>query len=73
MISVLTHYLTEFSDAPFTTPVPETPAALKSSELEAIAMIRDLINVRIRPMLHDDGGDVQYQGFDPKSGVYEIG
>eukprot|EP01022_Parablepharisma_sp_SALTPOND_P033682 TRINITY_DN892_c0_g1_i3.p1 TRINITY_DN892_c0_g1~~TRINITY_DN892_c0_g1_i3.p1 ORF type:complete len:764 (-),score=62.86 TRINITY_DN892_c0_g1_i3:9287-11578(-) len=44
----------------------------KSAELEAVSMIKDLIEFRIRPMLLDDGGDIQYRGFNPKTGVFFI-
>ncbi len=41
----------------------------KRAEIEAVSMIRELIEFRIRPMLLEDGGDVQYRGFEPSTGV----
>lgn len=42
----------------------------KEPDNEAVSMIRELIEFRIRPMLLDDGGDVQYRGFNSKTGVF---
>ena len=67
-------------DTHFSTKKPESESSAtesiatktepKIAELEAVAMIRELIEFRIRPMLNDDGGDVQFRGFDPKTGVF---
>ena len=46
-----------------------TKGNINPSELEAISMIRELIEFRIRPMLLDDGGDIEYRGFNPRTGV----
>ncbi|SCU89356.1 LANO_0D04588g1_1 [Lachancea nothofagi CBS 11611] len=32
-------------------------------------MIDELIQTRIRPAIMDDGGDIQYRGYDPESGT----
>ena len=31
---------------------------------EIVAMIKELIETRIRPAVQDDGGDIEYHGFD---------
>ncbi|TPX35723.1 hypothetical protein SmJEL517_g01998 [Synchytrium microbalum] len=31
---------------------------------EVVAMIKELLDTRIRPTIQDDGGDVEYKGFD---------
>ena len=41
----------------------------EAPDLEAVSMIKELIEFRIRPMLLDDGGDIQYRGFNTKTGV----
>lgn len=28
-------------------------------------MIKELLETRIRPAVQDDGGDIEYRGFDP--------
>ena len=32
---------------------------------ETVAMIKELLETRIRPAVQDDGGDIVYRGFDP--------
>lgn len=32
---------------------------------EIVAMIKELLETRIRPAVQDDGGDIEYRGFDP--------
>lgn len=32
---------------------------------EVVAMIKELLETRIRPAVQDDGGDIEYRGFDP--------
>jgi Fe-S cluster biogenesis protein NfuA len=32
---------------------------------ETVAMIKELLETRIRPAVQDDGGDIEYCGFDP--------
>lgn len=31
---------------------------------EIVAMIKELLETRIRPAVQDDGGDIEYRGFD---------
>lgn len=38
-------------------------------EQEISEMIDELIQTRIRPAIMDDGGDIQYRGWDPKTGT----
>ncbi|KAL6452614.1 NFU1 NifU-like protein [Candida maltosa Xu316] len=45
----------------------ETAAAEDESEL--ISMIKELIETRIRPAIQDDGGDIDFQGFDEETGT----
>lgn len=37
-------------------------------EQEISDMIEELIQTRIRPAIMDDGGDIQYRGYDPENG-----
>lgn len=32
---------------------------------ETVAMIKELLETRIRPAVQDDGGDIEYRGFEP--------
>uniref|UniRef100_A0A1D2AA69 Scaffold protein Nfu/NifU N-terminal domain-containing protein n=2 Tax=Auxenochlorella protothecoides TaxID=3075 RepID=A0A1D2AA69_AUXPR len=39
---------------------------------EVVAMIKELLETRIRPAVQEDGGDVSYKGFDPDSGIVTL-
>lgn len=36
---------------------------------ETVAMIKELLDTRIRPTVQEDGGDVQFVSFDPETGI----
>lgn len=42
---------------------------LTEEDKEVSDMIDEIIQTRIRPAIQDDGGDIQYRAFDPKSGT----
>ncbi|KAH9768989.1 NifU-like protein 4 [Citrus sinensis] len=39
---------------------------------ETVAMIKELLETRIRPAVQDDGGDIEYRGFDPETGTVKL-
>lgn len=39
---------------------------------EVVAMIKELIETRIRPAVQDDGGDIDYISFDTESGILKV-
>ncbi|KAK9187385.1 hypothetical protein WN944_018779 [Citrus x changshan-huyou] len=39
--------------------------AINEDDSETVAMIKELLETRIRPAVQDDGGDIEYRGFDP--------
>ncbi|XP_021801321.1 nifU-like protein 4, mitochondrial, partial [Prunus avium] len=39
--------------------------AIQEDDSEIVAMIKELLETRIRPAVQDDGGDIEYRGFDP--------
>ena len=48
-------------------------ATKASKELdEAVAMIKELIEDRIRPAVQEDGGDIRYKGFDETTGTVTV-
>jgi Fe-S cluster biogenesis protein NfuA len=59
----------------FTRELPLIDAAAEEAEpageedTEVVAQIRDLIETRVRPAVAQDGGDINYHGFDVASGV----
>lgn len=53
------------------TPSP-SDTAIKEDDDEIVAMIKELIETRIRPAVQDDGGDIEYHGFDPETGIVKL-
>ncbi|XP_076921299.1 nifU-like protein 4, mitochondrial [Bidens hawaiensis] len=43
-----------------------------TDDSETVAMIKELLETRIRPVVQDDGGDIECIGFDPLSGVVKL-
>lgn len=39
---------------------------------ETVAMIKELLETRIRPAVQDDGGDIEYRGFDPWDSLHLV-
>ncbi|KXS16755.1 HIRA-interacting protein 5 [Gonapodya prolifera JEL478] len=39
---------------------------------EVVAMIKELLDSRIRPAIQEDGGDVEFKGFDHDSGIVKL-
>merc|ERR1712054_141887 len=39
---------------------------------EVVQMIKELLDMRIRPSVQEDGGDIKFHGFDEESGVVSL-
>ena len=39
---------------------------------EVVAMIKELLETRIRPAVQEDGGDIFYIGFDESDGIVSL-
>ncbi|EGG11278.1 uncharacterized protein MELLADRAFT_41822 [Melampsora larici-populina 98AG31] len=50
---------------------PEDTRVLESDS-EVIAMIKELLDTRVRPSIQEDGGDLEYKGFDEETGVVTL-
>lgn len=46
--------------------------AIHEDDSETVAMIKELLETRIRPAVQDDGGDIEYRGFDPETGIVKL-
>ncbi|KAF7822317.1 nifU-like protein 4, mitochondrial [Senna tora] len=46
--------------------------AIHDDDSETVAMIKELLETRIRPAVQDDGGDIEYRGFDQDTGVVKL-
>lgn len=44
-------------------PESEDSLAIKDDDDEVVAMIKELLETRVRPAIQDDGGDIEYRGF----------
>ncbi|KAH7468479.1 hypothetical protein PRIC1_010419 [Phytophthora ramorum] len=49
-----------------------TDTTILPEDDEVVAMIKELLEQRIRPSVQDDGGDIFYKGFDEKTGVVMV-
>jgi Fe-S cluster biogenesis protein NfuA len=41
---------------------------INENDSEVVALIKELLETKIRPAIQDDGGDIFYEGFDEQSG-----
>ncbi|XP_073297560.1 nifU-like protein 4, mitochondrial [Primulina huaijiensis] len=46
--------------------------AIQEDDSETVAMIKELLETRIRPAVQDDGGDIEYVGFDTDTGIVKL-
>ena len=49
-----------------------TDTTIMDDDSEVVAMIKELIEVRIRPAVQEDGGDIFYRGFDTDTGMVKV-
>jgi Fe-S cluster biogenesis protein NfuA len=45
---------------------------ISAAALQIVAMIKELLETRIRPAVQEDGGDIVYRGFDKDSGTVTL-
>ena len=55
-----------------TTPASPPDTAPSPDDSDAVAMIKELIETRIRPAVQEDGGDIDYVSFDEPSGTVTV-
>uniref|UniRef100_A0A2P2LN20 NifU-like protein 4 n=1 Tax=Rhizophora mucronata TaxID=61149 RepID=A0A2P2LN20_RHIMU len=51
---------------------PAKDTAIQEDDSETVAMIKELLETRIRPTVQEDGGDIEYRGFDEETGVVKL-
>lgn len=39
---------------------------------EVVAMIKELLDTRVRPAIQEDGGDIEYRGFAEEAGIVKL-
>lgn len=42
------------------------------TDSEVVAMIKELLETRVRPTIQEDGGDLEFQGFEEESGTVKL-
>ncbi|XP_074585265.1 nifU-like protein 4, mitochondrial isoform X2 [Curcuma longa] len=52
--------------------VASMDTAIQEDDSEIVAMIKELLETRIRPAVQDDGGDIEYRGFDLDTGIVKL-
>ena len=64
-VSLTIFFLTQVSDQPHDTMILD-------DDDEVVAMIKELLETRIRPAVQEDGGDIYFHGFDEATGVVSL-
>lgn len=49
-----------------------TDTTILDDDDEVVAMIKELIEARIRPAVQEDGGDIRYIGFEEETGIVTV-
>lgn len=52
--------------------VRKTDTTILDDDSEVVAMIKELVEARIRPAVQEDGGDIFYRGFDEGTGIVSV-
>jgi Fe-S cluster biogenesis protein NfuA len=52
--------------------LPSPPSLTPLAALQVVAMIKELLETRIRPAVMEDGGDIVFRSFDPDTGVVTL-
>ena len=70
VVDLLDGFLTSKKESVVTKELIRRAREIESSEddLEIVSMIKELIETRIRPAIQDDGGDIEFKGFDEETG-----
>ncbi|GAA5845703.1 hypothetical protein JCM3766R1_001142 [Sporobolomyces carnicolor] len=42
------------------------------TDTEVVAMIKELLETRVRPAIMEDGGDIEYRGFNEDTGIVQL-
>jgi Fe-S cluster biogenesis protein NfuA len=51
---------------------PPKDTEILPEDSEVVAMIKELLDTRIRPTIQDDGGDLEYMGFNSETGIVHL-
>lgn len=51
---------------------PAEDTKVLPTDSEAVAVVKEIIEGRVRPFVQDDGGDIRYHGFDETTGIVTL-
>jgi Fe-S cluster biogenesis protein NfuA len=51
---------------------PNADTEIHEDDDETVAMIKELLDSRIRPTVQEDGGDIIFMGYDPSDGIVKL-
>ncbi|KAK7687578.1 hypothetical protein QCA50_009466 [Cerrena zonata] len=72
VVELLDNFLTSEKEPVITRELMEENERLEEAaeeDSELVAMIKELIETRIRPAIQEDGGDIEYKAFDEETGA----
>ncbi|ODV68727.1 hypothetical protein HYPBUDRAFT_152069 [Hyphopichia burtonii NRRL Y-1933] len=72
VVELLDNFLTSEKEPVITRELMEENERLEEAaeeDSELVAMIKELIETRIRPAIQEDGGDIEYKAFDEETGT----
>ena len=72
MKPILAEKIQEFyssGDPLFTEDPLPTDTSVKDDDTETVMLIKEILETRIRPMVQEDGGDIEYIDFDDDHGI----
>ena len=56
----------------FTEELPSDDTVIHSDDTEAVQMIKEIIETRVRPFVQEDGGDITFIDFDEEEGLVTV-
>jgi len=68
--AIMDHYQSGKPAVTSTTEITDT--TILEDDDEVVAMIKELLETRIRPAVQEDGGDIRYVGFEADTGVVRV-
>lgn len=52
--------------------MPAAPLSTPFPVRQVVAMIKELLETRIRPAVQEDGGDIVFKGFEEDTGMVQV-
>ena len=71
ILSVITEHYTRGQPL-FTEEMEDDDLTINDDDSEAVQLIKEIIQARVRPFVQEDGGDIKYVDFDEEEGVVMI-